>query len=457
MRILILFITLLSLNAFSRNREDVFPDDLNDPQECQTFIDSIKNDFEYHWIKTDESPNSQRKLSIFYYFRKNTELINPVLFFNGGPGYSSHGSYLNLEQNRFYSSKIINFIYMDQRGTGCSSRNPIGIGDAVLEPLMYSGSIGIVRDAEAIRKKVLGVNSQWKIFGQSFGAFIVHRYILDFPDSIKEAHAHGFAIGLSDFELNYNRIVGQNRVLSLYLKKYPMDEIRLRLFQIYLSAPDRCFTKSNGLKYCGFELLSPLVNKMGFINEWEIIHQWLVSLVTTRIVNESVVQDFTENFFTVSASYQNAQLIQTEDFMQIDVSLNFIGVFDRESHPLDYNVCNQIYQKIKIINKNFNSELSFDECAAPYQFKYMDPLFDLLNNRTQARNNFILMSDFVGVLKKYKVPFYLYSGEYDPYIPKENFSKEVLALGRMVKYTHFLKSGHEGFFTETAIFNKLAQ
>jgi hypothetical protein len=51
--------------------------------------------------------------------------------------------------------------------------------------------------------------------------------------------------------------------------------------------------------------------------------------------------------------------------------------------------------------------------------------------------------------------FYLYSGEKDCFVPKEGFVEEITAVGPLLHYTHFMNSGHEGFYTENQVWNDL--
>src|SRR5438874_806029 len=88
--------------------------------------------------------------------------------------------------------------------------------------LTHYGSTGIVSDAEPIRKHLFK-DAPWKIFGQSYGAYIVHRYVTQAPDSIISASAHGDAILPDPLRRFTNRIEAQQSVLNGYLSFYPDD------------------------------------------------------------------------------------------------------------------------------------------------------------------------------------------------------------------------------------------
>ena len=179
-------------------------------QECKQFVKSIEQTHNYGWLNVAETPANKNRISVFYFYSKTATLINSVLFFNGGPGLSFQNHFKSLEESKKKAitdkKSDIDFIFMDQRGTGCSSVFPLGIDDHTIEKLKWYGSAGIVRDAEVLRKTLIG-QRQWKIFGQSFGGYVVHRYIEMHPEAISKAYVHGYAIGQSEFELSYARIL----------------------------------------------------------------------------------------------------------------------------------------------------------------------------------------------------------------------------------------------------------
>lgn len=125
----------------------------------------------------------------YYYFGdiKNRERKN-VLFFNGGPVASSHNLYTSLlEKEDHYK---VNFIFMDQRGTGCSTTTDIESQNWKRQFSTFWNSDDIVRDSEALRK-ILLKDQQWSIMGQSYGALIGARYVELHPESLKSAHLLG--------------------------------------------------------------------------------------------------------------------------------------------------------------------------------------------------------------------------------------------------------------------------
>src|SRR5262249_20382769 len=142
-----------------------------------------------------------------------------------------------------------NFIYIDQRGTGCSDPYPSGVNEETMRRLTHYTSRSIVKDAEAIRVKLLGENGKWRVFGQSYGGSIVHRYIQVAPEHLDAAYSHGFAL-IDDIHQRYlQRLRSQLRVSKEYFRKYPQDESLIRKIRQAI-AQDNCFTDGR-LRICG--------------------------------------------------------------------------------------------------------------------------------------------------------------------------------------------------------------
>ena len=76
----------------------------------------------------------------------------------------------------------------------------------------------------------------------------------------------------------------------------------------------------------------------------------------------------------------------------------------------------------------------------------------------QFQNNFLTMDDFKkGLTVLNPVNFYLYSGEKDTFVPKDNFAEELAAVGSSINYAHFMNSGHEGYRTEQKVWDDLVK
>lgn len=105
------------------NNENGGPDSVA----CKNFIASLPSDYMSGFVEAPEDPNdkSSPSLQIFYY-GKIFSGVTPVAFFNGGPTSSSWGSYgvLSKAQKSNADYAKVPFIFIDQRGTGCSTPYP---------------------------------------------------------------------------------------------------------------------------------------------------------------------------------------------------------------------------------------------------------------------------------------------------------------------------------------------
>lgn len=431
----------------------------NPNAECREFISTIESRYFYNWLEVPETPNSSSTISVFYYYKKTNSFKNPVIFFNGGPGYSSHTvpATLEIAKVKFGGGKELNidFIYIDQRGTGCSSGFPVGASADTIEKLKWYGSAGIVNDAEVLRKKIIG-EKKWKVFGQSFGSHVVHRYIKMFPSSISKAYAHGYPVGPSDFDFSFSRIASQGAVLASYLTSHNSDRARLKALNMYLADPAKCY-KNGADEYCGFENLTPFIYLLGFRDDWSTFHSWLVSVVPIDSVNEEGLRHFIAQLTSRYFFYHNMAPMTDYNLANMDISLNFLGIADTNSTPIDYDKCMAIYKKMETVYKIKQSEMLLNECQAPVQFAFRDQLRVILMNRmTDESSSLLRLEDIKTVLSHNPISFYLYSGGLDSFVPKDLFALESKSLGSLVNYTNFSESGHDGYVTEKKVLVDLA-
>ena len=443
--------------------------------ECKQFIEQIKTKYDYNWIQTKAIPVNlnqtiERKSNtsfnpdvfVFYYYKKatlvNGQLKNPIAHYNGGPGYSSHGlnDLLEVARVKHQIKTELNFIFIDQRGTGCSSPYPRGIELSVLELLKWYGSQGIVYDSELIRQKLVGSN-KWKIFGQSFGAHIVFRYLSLFPQSISKAYAHGNAIGITDEDRSFYRIMSQYTVTESYLKVYPQDRKRLFAFRLALSDKNKCL-KNKIREYCGFEMMTPLIYSLGFTDNWPSVHAWLVNVAPLSTVDEAGLQTYVDNYITTPAFYYQSSVTPQVSDHSLNISLNFLGLFDWSSRPLAAKICTEAYNRIQQKLKVSTDALLLDECKAPVQFDYVDQIEPaVLAEMPNFTPDFLQPTQVLEQIVKNKVTVFTYSGGMDCYVPKEAFAIQNKVFGKKVQYTFFPNSGHDGYLEERQVYVDLTK
>ena len=414
--------------------DQVIPSDVSNS--CQDFIKSLPSDYLRDTMLVPENKNDPNSpmIQIFYYGKIFSGKA-PVVFFNGGPGSDSHSSFRILSDKlkaKMWFQKI-SFIYIDQRGNGCSSPYPQGSDDATLERLKFYGSRQIVDDAEALRVKLIG-DRPWKAFGQSYGAFIVHRYATLYPSKLTAAYAHAGVITSSPLERLKGRILSQERVMKIYLQQYPEDEASLRAINTYLSG--KCFKdEASSASGCGLYVIDDFGKFLGFTDEWPRIHKWIQVVVPKNEVDEVGLKKYLQTI------YFSNEVDPKNNKSAAKAVIDFV----------DRNVLELTHENCAMIGVDLANSL-LNECK--------QPLLDaprLLSPRTlkiqSFAQDFLTLADFKSTLQSSALKFHLYSGENDTFVPKEIYPEELEATKGLVIYTHFMKSGHDGFYTESQVWD----
>lgn len=466
--------------AAARSDELITPPSEDTASECASFRKALPDAYVQDSIEVPEDwdhPDSSPKIHVFYYGRPvgataiaaaqdrvlkhytdighpefaKEEIASlaapriPVVFFNGGPGGSSHSSYPILDgkgdSTNAQSSKLT-FVFIDQRGTGCSDPFPEGISAENVIRLTRYGSRNIVRDAEAIRVKLLGENGKWKVFGQSFGGYIVHRYAEVAPEHALGFYAHGSSLMDDQVKWTRLRIQSQKRVADTYFQLHPDDEIALGVAR-GLIPRDRCFTDGEA-RICGPAVLDGLTIYLGFHDDWDRLHSWIRHLLSregTPRIYEDVLISFIQEI--VFGEYDDS------GFMSAVISNYDMqpGLADTEK------LCDQVYSQLQ---SQGETPLSWpiNECRLLAAMKNtFDPLVQGMTHYDP-----LLLENFETALKNSPTTLFdLYSGQQDVFVPVETFADEVQALGSRIQYVNFPDTGHDGFFTEQRVWDDLAK
>ena len=192
--------------------------------------------------------NASTKISVFA-----REVIAPgkenadlpyLVFFQGGPG---SGSPRPSGASRWIKRALSEFrvLLLDQRGTGESTPitaqtlRHLSTPEAQADYVQYFRADNIVRDAEAIRKALIG-EKQWSILGQSFGGFCAMNYLSAAPEGLKEVLITGGIPSLTRtaddvYRATYPRVIAKN---GRYYERYPDDVQRVRDIVKYLTDHD---------------------------------------------------------------------------------------------------------------------------------------------------------------------------------------------------------------------------
>jgi len=426
---------------------DTIPDTkpLPPANRCDSFIQSLPSDFIHDFIEVPEDITKPDgiKIKVFYYGKVSNE-STPIAFFNGGPTQDGHPDYRVMfrDQQLTEQWKKLNFIYIDQRGNGCSDPYPQGISTDILNRLLNYGSRGISNDAELIRKKLIG-DKPWKIMGQSFGAFIVHRYTALYAHSLVSVTAHAGVITNGPMLRLSGRIGSQNRVLESYLSHFPED--REVLVILHNELPKLTFTDAaTNQKVSGIRLLLPLMDIIGFTDHWNDLHKWFQLMVTDGHVDQvGFAQYLKTYYFTAAAPAWNNK----------SVAGKVINFTDRNIAWTNKENCKTIFNDLA--NKGED----------PYHWLLNECMIQVnLNGQIKSNleieveklpKDILSIEEFKSALLSNPVPFYLYSADNDPYVPKDLFVDELNVVGNLVLYHNFEGTGHDGFHTESLVWKNL--
>jgi pimeloyl-ACP methyl ester carboxylesterase len=422
---------------------------------CKDFLANLPTGIVADSVETPEDPQvpDGPKIRVFYFY--NAESIKdpnkkPVAFYNGGPGGDSHGMVESTP--KFIPKDIFNRIspvYIDQRGTGCSSPYPTSLAS-----LRHYGSRGIVSDSEIIRQKLFGKNSKWSIFGQSYGGRIVHRYITLAPNSLEHASSYGGSIQSNPFDRIFYRIFAERRINDEYFKAYP-DDVAV-ILKLKRDSESMCFGKNAGqdkpsltknldnfeFGICNGPIWDGLFMFMGDTSYWPILHQTILDAEKNEQVydSDSKLVSFREYYSTYLFDEMSSPAYCAIAKLEMNTGLSDLETEDaaiEKIKQLDLDP-----QDALISETRFFKNLKDKTCENDQkQFDYADP---------------ILIEDIKKSLDlNPSLQLYLYSGDLDPFVPRESFVEEVNFLGTRIKYTNHLGRGHFGYRKEKEVWENL--
>jgi pimeloyl-ACP methyl ester carboxylesterase len=185
-----------------------------------------------------------------------------LVFFQGGPGFGaprpdSNSGWLKRALQEF------RVLLLDGRGTGRSTpvtHQTLARFDSPADQAAYLTHFrqdNIVRDAESIRRQLLGEAGRWTALGQSFGGFCVTRYLSAVPEGLAGAIITGGLPPLDRhaddiYRATYQRVLAKNR---RYFERYPADADLAREIADYLAAHDVCLPGGRRLSPRRFQQL----------------------------------------------------------------------------------------------------------------------------------------------------------------------------------------------------------
>jgi len=184
-----------------------------------------------------------------------------LAFFQGGPG----GMAPRPETRTGWLGEALKchrVLLLDQRGTGLST--PVttetlvaeGDGEAQATYLGHFRADAIVADAEAIRRALLA-DRPWRALGQSYGGFVLLRYLSFAPEGLEAALITGGIPSLTRsadevYRATYPRVEAKNRA---FFARYPHAQALARRVADHLRANDVRLPDGERLTAEQFQLL----------------------------------------------------------------------------------------------------------------------------------------------------------------------------------------------------------
>ncbi len=219
----------------------------------------VLTDHEFHVPLDYDRPDGE---TITIYAR---EVVSPeresvdlpwLVYLQGGPGFGSPRPHSFDSKTGWLKRALRDYrvLLLDQRGTGLST--PVNAQtlarfdtpQAQADYLKHFRADSIVRDAEFIRRQLLGGEVRWSVLGQSFGGFCAVHYLSAAPEGLAEVLLTGGLPPLNHpaddvYRATYPRVIEKNR---RYYERYPDDVQRAKdvvdyvaQHEVYLPTGDR--------------------------------------------------------------------------------------------------------------------------------------------------------------------------------------------------------------------------
>jgi pimeloyl-ACP methyl ester carboxylesterase len=413
-------------------------------RECRDFRAALPESFTQGYVTVPENWNEPagNKIRVFYYARilrdAQKQITRPTVFFNGGPGASSHSSYEVLESpDSEQTAQSLSMIYIDQRGTGCSDPFPsLPASLETAQRLALYGSRSIVQDAEAVRGKLLGKDTKWRAFGQSFGGHITHRYASIAPQSLSAVYIHGHAVVSDPVTKVTERLRSQRRISRDYFARYPSDEKRLTQIRAAI-LPSRCFEDGTN-RVCGPNVLDAAAGLLGFSSQWSALHVWIKRL---EKLDDAILAEFVRTFAFGMFVGDNGFAAAVLSHLDVVPGYTDAAVCDAASLRLTSETLTEVPASWPI-----------NECRLLKELHYPGQEFV----EASSQGDPITLSSLATSLARFPdLRFFLYSGALDSFVPMAIFSEETQTLSHRITYRNFDQSGHEGFYSEPQVWEDL--
>lgn len=408
---------------------------------CRAHLVELSSDWETGYVVVPEnwSEPSGEKIRVQYYVKKsdrNTGLQNPVAMINGGPSMSS------FDRNYFKTlneRQGISLIYVDQRGTGCSTTYPeVNYVTAELKRLENWASLSIVYDYEAVRKKLLG-DRKWKIFGQSYGGIVALRYLESSPSKISSLHING----VGDFNWRPVKTM-KERVKKLlkvqvefFSEPFVDNGVEYSATDIvsYFSGlkekltPDFCVGRNQ--EYCGPIILDIMYIMIGIKTHWGALRRWILVMYYyashPEVDRTEFIKLFNNQFFPIERADERVQVAAGAiSYIEITTGFN------------EFSVC-EAFETIEApISECRYSQYSNIQSNDRMSYQSLTP--SKISIETVKQN-----------AKSFNIPIYFSGGSLDSFSPPSSIQRAVEDFKPHSSLLIIDGEGHESFLNPVII------
>lgn len=235
------------------------------------------------------------------------DFTNPILYLEGGPGFSSGLPTTDLGVTKELLARGFQVFSLDQRGTGYSSAlEPSSLAQLPQKDqfpyLQCFRSDHVIEDCEHIRRE-LGIE-KWTLLGQSNGGFLSFIYLSKYPDALKQVLVTGGIppIGYTNdhvYSATYARTSERNKH---YYSKYPQDIEAVKAICHYLDTHVTTLPCGGTLSVERFQQLGLLFGALGGTDAiHHVVHKFAYELETrgaptvSTLASVSAMQSFGSN------------------------------------------------------------------------------------------------------------------------------------------------------------------
>ena len=259
-------------------------------------------DYEFT-VPLDHDRPSGESLAVFARAVRNSEKADAtrpwLIFLQGGPGF---GGPRPLKNSDWLKRALDDYhvLLLDSRGNGRSSvvlPQTLALrGDARAQAdyLMHFRADSIVRDAECIRRALIG-EEPWGVLGQSYGGFCAVTYLSLHPEGLREVFITGGVPPLDGHPDDYYRHTYPvvQRKTQKFFARYPADRERCARIMEHLHRHDVALPTGGRLTVRRFQQVGFM---LGMDDGMEVLHYLLENAFCRGVGGDELSLPFLREF-----------------------------------------------------------------------------------------------------------------------------------------------------------------